>query len=305
MGAAAEFYGWSGPAAAGFKALCVGAVEAAALAGARVAAADWGDDLPTALGAAGAGAVLVVDAGSGDDAALATLLPVLVELAESWPVVVLFGAERLDWVAGALLGTAAQLLCDAPLTEQVAAIAVAGQAGRDGAGRDGAVGDGEAARLRRFSEEVARVAATLARLAADEGAGDVAERGPTYDAGPVAVDAAPVDAAAVRGAIRARRLRTNFFGSGLFEDPAWDMLLDLFAAELEGAAVSVSSLCIAAAVAPTTALRWVTRLTDAGLFDRRPDPQDRRRAFVTLSPRGSAAMRGYAAALARAGLGLG
>ena len=86
------------------------------------------------------------------------------------------------------------------------------------------------------------------------------------------------------------------------EDPAWDMLLDLFAAELEGAEVSVSSLCIAAAVAPTTALRWVGRLTDAGLFERRPDPQDRRRAFMGLSARGSAAMGAYFRALRRAAL---
>ena len=58
------------------------------------------------------------------------------------------------------------------------------------------------------------------------------------------------------------------------------MLLDLYAAELEGAQVSVSSLCIAAAVAPTTALRWIGRMTEAGLFVRQPDPFDRRRAFL-------------------------
>ncbi len=50
----------------------------------------------------------------------------------------------------------------------------------------------------------------------------------------------------VREVIRARRLRDQFFERGLFEDPAWDMLLDLFAAELEQTQVSVSSLCIAA-----------------------------------------------------------
>ena len=43
------------------------------------------------------------------------------------------------------------------------------------------------------------------------------------------------------------------------------VLLDLFAAELEGNRVSVSSLCIAAGVAPTTALRWIARMTDMGL----------------------------------------
>ena len=104
----------------------------------------------------------------------------------------------------------------------------------------------------------------------------------------------------IRRAIRARRLRDQFFGGGLFEDPAWDMLLDLFAAELEGNRVSVSSLCIAAGVAPTTALRWIARMTDMGLFVRHPDPVDRRRAFMTLSPRASEAMRAYLVAARKA-----
>ena len=105
----------------------------------------------------------------------------------------------------------------------------------------------------------------------------------------------------VRDAIRARRLRDQVFGTGLFEDPAWDMLLDLFAAELERAQVSVSSLCIAAGGAPTTALRWITRMTDAGLFERRPDPFDRRRAFIALSSRASAGMRSYVDTVRQAG----
>ena len=118
-------------------------------------------------------------------------------------------------------------------------------------------------------------------------------------------DSAPVEitAATVRGAIRARRLRDQYFADGLFADPAWDMLLDLFAARLEGLTVSVSSLCIAAAVPPTTALRWITAMTNAGLLMRREDPSDRRRAFVTLTARAVAGMEGYGQAVAKAGLG--
>ena len=108
---------------------------------------------------------------------------------------------------------------------------------------------------------------------------------------------ANVTAGTVRDVLRARRLRDRFFGSGLFEDPAWDMLLDLFAAELEGTQVSVSSLCIAAGVAPTTALRWIAKMTEMELFIRHPDPADRRRAFMTLSPRASEAMQAYMIAL--------
>ncbi|MGJ3628472.1 hypothetical protein AB5I41_18845 [Sphingomonas sp. MMS24-JH45] len=61
------------------------------------------------------------------------------------------------------------------------------------------------------------------------------------------------------------------------------MLLDLFAAELERARVSVSSLCIAAAVAPTTALRWIGRMAseNAGARprSRRPSPRLRDPVF--------------------------
>ena len=108
----------------------------------------------------------------------------------------------------------------------------------------------------------------------------------------------------VRDVIRARRMRTTHFPPDLFADPAWDMLLDLFAAGLERTQVSVSSLCIAAAVAPTTALRWIGRLTEAGLLDRAADPTDRRRAFVTLSTRADAAMHRYVAGVRAAGLPL-
>jgi hypothetical protein len=43
-------------------------------------------------------------------------------------------------------------------------------------------------------------------------------------------------------------MREQFFGPDLFADPAWDILLDLYAARLEQQRVAVSSLCIAAAV---------------------------------------------------------
>jgi len=91
------------------------------------------------------------------------------------------------------------------------------------------------------------------------------------------------DAVLIRKLIRARRLRTRFFQPDLFADPAWDMLLDLMAARLEGKQVAVSSLCIAAAVPPTTALRWIGVLVEEGLVVRVPDPVDGRRVHVALA----------------------
>lgn len=97
----------------------------------------------------------------------------------------------------------------------------------------------------------------------------------------------------VRSIIRQRRLRDEFFSGEMFADPAWDMLLDLYAAKLERMRVSVSSLCIAAAVPATTALRWIKTLTDTGVFDREADPHDGRRIFVTLSKDTMIAMNRY------------
>jgi DNA-binding MarR family transcriptional regulator len=64
--------------------------------------------------------------------------------------------------------------------------------------------------------------------------------------------------------------------------------------------VPVSSLCIAAAVPATTALRWVKNMTDTGLFVRRADPHDGRRVFVELSREASVAMRRYFAEAGKA-----
>lgn len=86
-----------------------------------------------------------------------------------------------------------------------------------------------------------------------------------------------------RSILASRRRREDYFDPSLFADPAWDILLDLYAAGQEGALVSVSSLCIAAAVPPTTALRWIVRLEAVGIICRSPDPFDRRRDFLELS----------------------
>ena len=114
---------------------------------------------------------------------------------------------------------------------------------------------------------------------------------------PIATDA-PVTAKAVRAVIAERRLRDRFLDPDLFGEPAWDMLLDLYAARLEHQRVSVSSLCIAAAVPSTTALRWLRTLTESGLVVRRADPHDKRRVFIELGEPAARGLTGYFAELA-------
>ncbi len=97
----------------------------------------------------------------------------------------------------------------------------------------------------------------------------------------------------VRHEIRRRRKRETCWPADLFADPAWDMLLDLYAATCEEKEVSVSSLCIAAAVPATTALRWIKTLVADGILLRREDADDRRRIFVGLSDDAFARMERY------------
>ena len=181
--------------------------------------------------------------------------------------------------------------------------------------------DDNAARLRQLSAEVDRIARALAQLAAPEGRSAADRR---LAVTPVPPDHAPERRglpdrraqpdrrdpvrnemlSTLRALIRARRLRDQYFSGELFADPAWDMLLDLLLARLEQRPVAVSSLCIAAAVPPTTALRWIKRLTEEGIFVRTADPHDGRRIFIELSEAAASGMAGYVQAVGGLGVGL-
>ena len=118
----------------------------------------------------------------------------------------------------------------------------------------------------------------------------------------VPAPASAIDAGFVRALIRERQQRSALFGADLFADPVWDMMLDLLAARLEGRAVRTSSLCIAAGVPTTTALRWVRILTERGLFVRVPDPLDGRGVLIELSDDTAERLLAHLAAGAGAGL---
>lgn len=90
-----------------------------------------------------------------------------------------------------------------------------------------------------------------------------------------------------------RRRRDRIFRAGIFAEPAWDMLLDLFIQEHRGRAVSTHSLCIAAAVPPTTALRWIGKLVDGGLVVRQPSRRDNRVVHIALTAAGRTEMERY------------
>ncbi|MFD1787619.1 winged helix DNA-binding protein [Sphingomonas floccifaciens] len=218
-------------------------------------------------------------------------------------VVVTAGEADTDTIAATLFGPNVQHLCNPQLIDRITALQFAG--GARGMRLHDSSRDADD-RLRRLNDEVARFADTLARLAGDGGGrprfgGQVRDTSRGFRAERMD-SVATIDANVVRDTIRSRRMRAAHFPPDLFADPAWDMLLDLFAAELEGRQVSVSSLCIAAHVPGTTALRWIGSMVEAGLFERYADPADRRRAFISLAPAARAGMEGYFDAIRRAGL---
>jgi hypothetical protein len=157
--------------------------------------------------------------------------------------------------------------------------------------------------LTRLSEEVHRIAHVLATLSGTDG--EVAPVRPVRSSPPSPFLPSPgeepgiIDVHTVRQLIRMRRLRNDYFRGELFADPAWDMLLDLMAAKLEHKRVAVSSLCIAADVPATTALRWIKTMTDHGLFRRVADPTDGRRIFIELAEPSFGAMKEYFRAVGR------
>ncbi len=178
--------------------------------------------------------------------------------------------------------------------------------------------ESEAGRLEELSAEVRRLAETIDRQAgsaSDGGADHLRETDVGY--APHAIEGradrprkvgergtGATTRADIRTILQMRRLRDRFLPDGLFADPAWDMMLDLMGARLDGKRVSVSSLCIAAAVPPTTALRWISQLTERGIFQRSNDPDDARRVFISLSEDAAERLVNWFAAVRRTGINL-
>lgn len=150
---------------------------------------------------------------------------------------------------------------------------------RTAAASVGDFADRDAQRLNSLGREVERIARALS---------DIAQASQVESS-------SAVDPASIRAIIKRRREREKYFPVELFSDPAWDMLLDLTAARLERRQVSVSSLCIAAAVPTTTALRWIRNLCELSVFERNVDPDDLRRGLISLSDNAAERMMAYLA----------
>ncbi len=245
--------------------------------------------------------------------ALAPLFDRLNRMAQERDTVLIIacGMACIDQAFGVFTADAVQLLCEADALDVATALALALRR-REARARLWDRGrENEAARIDRLSTEVGRLARIVDALVGMDGGRTyphdsgqtpcIADRGSRYTSEadtPVgfARAASSLQPNHIRDLLRVRRQRDQFLPADLFADPAWDMMLDLMVARLTDEQVSVSSLCIAAAVPPTTALRWIRQLTDRGLFLRQADPDDGRRIFIALSDEAADAITRWFAA---------
>ena len=224
------------------------------------------------------------------------------------PAVVTVTLEVLDDVFGCLDQSQPQILVAPNRAERL--VALARLMARGPMNRLHETDEDDRQTLVRLAEQVARIAERLEQL----GQGSLGEGSPFRFESPsdgfrgepdeerklIRSPRPPLpDPRLVRRIIRQRQLRAQVFGNDLFADPAWDILLDLTAARAEHTRVSVTSLCIASGVPPTTALRWIGQMVDAGLLERVEDESDRRRAFIQLADKAAEGMARYFAELGK------
>ena len=266
------------------------------------------------------GEVVLIDCPRLGGARLAALSRLDMRAARSGAqLVVATSVEALDDVFACLDQSGAQILVDPGRAEWI--VALGRVLGRTAQVRLRELSEEDRLQLLRITEQVEEIAKRLDRMGLGKLAG--LHDGPSVSEGGTLQVEAPSrdfngengdgqdrmkravrpplpDPRLVRRIIRQRQLRARFFDGDLFADPAWDILLDLTAARAEHSRVSVTSLCIASGVPPTTALRWIGQMTEIGLLERIEDETDRRRAFIVLSDRAADLMARYFVEMGRA-----
>ena len=70
----------------------------------------------------------------------------------------------------------------------------------------------------------------------------------------------------IQSLLLARRARDELLGRDLFSDPAWDLLLELYAAKLGRRAMTLRDLALATGTPPSTTARWLSALDERGLI---------------------------------------
>jgi CheY-like chemotaxis protein/DNA-binding MarR family transcriptional regulator len=142
--------------------------------------------------------------------------------------------------------------------------------------------------------ELQQIAGTARALAEDLGRAFEPARGRSGDE-------TPEDAAlrTLKLLQKLQEARSTIFGEAVMPEPAWEMLAELMRARLMNQQLSVTSLALSSQSPMTTALRRIEDLIQGGLAARVPDPSDRRRTHIELTPEGMARMRVFLEGFAR------
>jgi DNA-binding MarR family transcriptional regulator len=158
-----------------------------------------------------------------------------------------------------------------------------------------ATADGELLKTVRLTEKDAREAARLMQLlsgAASELSADP-DLLPPVGEGPDRADLL----ARARIVIKGRRMRGRYFSPAIFGEPAWDILLVLYIADVSGDRQTIGKLAEWIVTPPSTVMRWVGYLERERLVERHAHPTDRRIMFIRLTDKGRSGLDGYLRAL--------
>lgn len=93
-------------------------------------------------------------------------------------------------------------------------------------------------------------------------------------------------------AIRMREIQRKYLPASYFDEPALNILLDLYVADAQGRVVYVNDACIASQTPTSTALRWIAVLVRDGFAVRIRDEIDARRTILEITPAGHRALSG-------------
>jgi DNA-binding MarR family transcriptional regulator len=91
----------------------------------------------------------------------------------------------------------------------------------------------------------------------------------------------------IRSVLLVRRARGASLGEQLFSDPAWDILLELFAAKLGEREMSLADVARAIETPESTTKRWVAALEERGLVQSRIDVAKANVVWIRLTEQGA------------------
>ena len=138
--------------------------------------------------------------------------------------------------------------------------------------------------LLRLSDQVSRVAQSLAELATGDGLPEPDDwKGSQID----------VSEEAVARLIELRTERARYLGTDLFADPVWDIMLFLLHAEITRRPVALSSASLASCLPAEVTGRWLASMVERGLIAVHHHPNAAGGQLLELTREASRNMRRY------------